>query len=77
VQSKSFLGYQVLYFLKANKGSIPIFLFNTSGSSLADYQFSAGGIIKLPKFDASMKKGEGSQKLSLGPEDVHIATMYD
>lgn len=40
------------------------------------YQFSAGGIIRLPKFDASMTKEEANRKPVLSPKDVHIATMY-
>ncbi|KAH7280471.1 hypothetical protein KP509_37G069200 [Ceratopteris richardii] len=41
------------------------------------YQFSAGGIIRLPKFDASMRKvDETSKAAALTPKDVHIATMY-
>ncbi|KAH7279474.1 hypothetical protein KP509_37G021500 [Ceratopteris richardii] len=40
------------------------------------YQFSAAGIIRLPKFDAGLKKLEANRKVTIGPEDVHIATMY-
>eukprot|EP01018_Ginkgo_biloba_P005092 Gb_13564 [translate_table: standard] len=38
--------------------------------------FSAGGIIRLPKFDVVMTKAEVNKKPVLGPEDVHIAIMY-
>lgn len=44
--------------------------------TLTGFQFSAGGIIRLPKFDATITKAEVNKKPVLGPEDVQIATMY-
>ncbi|CAM6083639.1 unnamed protein product [Calypogeia fissa] len=44
--------------------------------TLACYQFSAGGIIKLPKFDVSMEKAEDNSRPVLCSHDIHIATMY-
>jgi hypothetical protein len=44
--------------------------------TLSGYQFSAGGIIRLPKFDVVMEKAEDNAKPVLGFHDVHIATMY-
>lgn len=43
---------------------------------LTGFQFSAGGIIRLPKFEAAITKAEVNKKPVLGPEDVQIATMY-
>lgn len=43
--------------------------------TFACIQFSAGGIIKVPKFDVTMDKTEDNSKPVLEFEDVHIATM--
>lgn len=40
------------------------------------YQFSSGGIVRLPKFEMTMVKTEANQKPVLAVEDVHIATIY-
>lgn len=40
------------------------------------FQFSSGGIIRLPKFEMTMVRTEANQKPVLAVEDVHIATMY-
>ncbi|CAN6459495.1 unnamed protein product [Victoria cruziana] len=44
--------------------------------SLTGYQFSAVGIIHLPKFDMTMTKAEVNKKPILAAEDVHIITVY-
>ncbi|KAH7683747.1 Phosphoinositide 3-kinase accessory (PIK) domain-containing protein [Dioscorea alata] len=40
------------------------------------FQFSSGGIIRLPKFEMTMTKAETNQKPVLTEDDVHIVTMY-
>uniref|UniRef100_A0A452ZIY2 Uncharacterized protein n=1 Tax=Aegilops tauschii subsp. strangulata TaxID=200361 RepID=A0A452ZIY2_AEGTS len=40
------------------------------------YQFSAGGIVKLPKFEMVMSKSEANNKPVLAAADVHIVTVY-
>lgn len=40
------------------------------------YQFSSGGIIRLPKFEMTMAKAEANRKPVLAADDVHIATIY-
>ncbi|PKU77994.1 regulator of MON1-CCZ1 complex [Dendrobium catenatum] len=40
------------------------------------FQFSSGGIIRLPKFEMTMVRTEANQKPVLAVEDVHIATIY-
>ncbi|XP_011625281.1 uncharacterized protein C18orf8 isoform X1 [Amborella trichopoda] len=44
--------------------------------SLTGFQFSSGGIIRLPRFDITMARAEANQKPVLLAEDVHIATIY-
>jgi len=44
--------------------------------TLSGYQFAAGGIVKLPKYDVTMSKHESNRKPVLAPEDIRIATMY-
>ncbi|CAK9200218.1 unnamed protein product [Sphagnum troendelagicum] len=44
--------------------------------TLAGYQFAAGGIIRLPKYDVMMAKADANRKPVLAPEDIRIATMY-
>ncbi|KAJ0988454.1 hypothetical protein J5N97_006810 [Dioscorea zingiberensis] len=40
------------------------------------FQFSSGGIIRLPKFEMTMTKAEANQKPVLTEDDVHIVTIY-
>ncbi|URD72550.1 Colon cancer-associated protein Mic1-like [Musa troglodytarum] len=40
------------------------------------YQFSSGGIIRLPKFEMAMAKAEANHKPVLAAEDIHIVTVY-
>ncbi|XP_031483277.1 uncharacterized protein LOC116252845 [Nymphaea colorata] len=44
--------------------------------SITGYQFSAAGIIHLPKFEMTMTKAEVNKKPILAAEDVHIITVY-
>lgn len=44
--------------------------------TFSGFQFSSGGIIRLPRFDMSMSKSEANQKPVLAQEDVHIVTIY-
>ncbi|KAJ7568420.1 hypothetical protein O6H91_01G032200 [Diphasiastrum complanatum] len=43
---------------------------------LFGYQFSAGGVVQLPRFDVIMTKSETNRKPVLAPDDVRIASMY-
>ncbi|KAI5055890.1 hypothetical protein GOP47_0029706 [Adiantum capillus-veneris] len=67
---------QVSWFLYTHESRLVLLASGVQCKTFLCYQFSAGGIIRLPKFDASLRKTESSQKAVLGPEDVHIATMY-
>ncbi|XP_010257533.1 PREDICTED: uncharacterized protein C18orf8 isoform X2 [Nelumbo nucifera] len=40
------------------------------------FQFSSGGIIRLPRFDMAMAQAEVNKKPVLAAEDVHIVTIY-
>ncbi|XP_058108514.1 uncharacterized protein LOC131251670 [Magnolia sinica] len=42
----------------------------------AGFQFSSGGIIRLPRFEMEMSKAEANKKPVLAAEDVHIVTIY-
>ncbi|OVA20702.1 Colon cancer-associated Mic1-like [Macleaya cordata] len=44
--------------------------------SFTAFQFSSGGIIRLPRFEMAMAKAEANQKPVLAAEDVHIITIY-
>ncbi|OEL27131.1 hypothetical protein BAE44_0011849, partial [Dichanthelium oligosanthes] len=39
-------------------------------------QFSAGGIVKIPKFEMMMSKSEANNKPVLAADDVHVVTVY-
>lgn len=66
----------VSWYLYTHESRLVLLASGMQCKTFLGYQFSAGGIIRLPKFDVSMKKGDTNRKPSLGPEDVHIATMY-
>ncbi|XP_077236285.1 C18orf8 [Tasmannia lanceolata] len=40
------------------------------------FQFSSGGLIRLPKFEMTMAKAEANKKPVLAAEDIHIVTIY-
>ncbi|KAI3949154.1 hypothetical protein MKW98_026534 [Papaver atlanticum] len=40
------------------------------------FQFSSGGVIRLPRFEMAMTKAEANQKPVLYAEDLHIITIY-
>ncbi|XP_026425128.1 regulator of MON1-CCZ1 complex-like isoform X2 [Papaver somniferum] len=40
------------------------------------FQFSFGGVIRLPRFEMAMTKAEANQKPVLYEEDLHIITVY-
>ncbi|PIA53167.1 hypothetical protein AQUCO_00900042v1 [Aquilegia coerulea] len=44
--------------------------------TFSGFQFSSGGIIRLPRFDMAMAKAEANTKPVLAEEDVHIVTIY-
>lgn len=67
---------QVSWYLYTHESRLVLLASGVQCKTFLCYQFSAGGIIRLPKFDASLRKAGAGQKVALGPEDVHIATMY-
>ncbi|KAF9599349.1 hypothetical protein IFM89_036806 [Coptis chinensis] len=44
--------------------------------TLSGFQFSAGGVIRVPRFDMAMAKAEANKKPVLAEEDLHIVTIY-
>ncbi|KAI3926945.1 hypothetical protein MKX01_032860 [Papaver californicum] len=40
------------------------------------FQFSSGGVIRLPRFEMAMTKAEANRKPVLYAEDLHIITIY-
>ncbi|KAJ4980007.1 hypothetical protein NE237_010787 [Protea cynaroides] len=44
--------------------------------SFIGFQFSSGGITRLPRFEMAIAKAEANEKPVLAAEDVHIVTMY-
>ncbi|XP_026414292.1 uncharacterized protein LOC113309978 isoform X1 [Papaver somniferum] len=40
------------------------------------FQFSSGGVVRLPRFEMAMTKAEANQKPVLYEEDLHIITVY-
>ncbi|KAG9459855.1 hypothetical protein H6P81_004363 [Aristolochia fimbriata] len=44
--------------------------------TFSGFQFSSGGIIRLPKFEMAMTKADVNQKPVLAAEDIHIVTVY-
>lgn len=67
---------QVSWYLYTHESRLVLLASGVQCKTFLCYQFSAGGIIRLPKFDASLRKAGAGQKVALGPEDMHIATMY-
>ncbi|KAG6541704.1 hypothetical protein Mapa_016969 [Marchantia paleacea] len=82
-----YLGRNGLKLLEAKRSNVSWYVYThesrlvllASGmqcKTLSGYQFSAGGIVRLPKFDVLMTKAEVNRKPVLAPEDIRIATMY-
>lgn len=66
----------VSWFIYTHESRLVLLASGMQCKTFLGYQFSAGGIIRLPKFDASMMKAEANKKPVLAPEDMRIATMY-
>lgn len=68
--------FNVSWYVYTHESRLVLLASGMQCKTLTGFQFSAGGIIRLPKFDATITKAEVNKKPVLGPEDVQIATMY-
>ncbi|XP_057836704.2 uncharacterized protein LOC131046892 isoform X2 [Cryptomeria japonica] len=68
--------FNVSWYVYTHESRLVLLASGMQCKTLTGFQFSAGGIIRLPKFDVTMMKAEVNKKPILCQEDVHIATMY-
>jgi len=68
--------FNVSWYVYTHESRLVLLASGMQCKNLIGFQFSAGGIIRLPKFEAMVTKAEVNKKPVLGPEDVQIATMY-
>uniref|UniRef100_A0A0D6QVM2 Uncharacterized protein n=1 Tax=Araucaria cunninghamii TaxID=56994 RepID=A0A0D6QVM2_ARACU len=68
--------FNVSWYVYTHESRLVLLASGMQCKTLTGFQFSAGGIIRLPKFDVRMTKAEVNKKPVLCLEDVHIATMY-
>ncbi|KAL6883350.1 hypothetical protein ACP4OV_010764 [Aristida adscensionis] len=73
VESKKF---NVSWYLYTHESRMILLASGMQCTLFAGYQFSAGGIVKLPKFEMMMSKSEANNKPVLAADDVHIVTVY-
>ncbi|XP_002974407.2 regulator of MON1-CCZ1 complex [Selaginella moellendorffii] len=66
----------VSWFVYTHESRLVLLASGTQCKTLSGYQFSAGGIVRLPKFDANFTKSENHRTFVLSSENVFIATMY-
>ncbi|KAL6641183.1 hypothetical protein ACP70R_019364 [Stipagrostis hirtigluma subsp. patula] len=73
VESKKF---NVSWYLYTHESRMILLASGMQCTLFTGYQFSAGGIVKLPKFEMMMSKSEANNKPVLAADDVHIVTVY-
>ncbi|KAF0892063.1 hypothetical protein E2562_013459 [Oryza meyeriana var. granulata] len=73
VDSKKF---NVSWYLYTHESRLILLASGMQCTLFAGYQFSAGGIVKLPKFEMTMSKSEANSKPVLAADDVHTVTVY-
>lgn len=73
VDSKKF---HVSWYLYTHESRMILLASGMQCTLFTGYQFSAGGIVKLPKFEMLMSKSEANNKPVLAVDDVHIVTVY-
>ncbi|GJM84447.1 hypothetical protein PR202_ga00117 [Eleusine coracana subsp. coracana] len=69
VDSKKF---NVSWYLYTHESRMILLASGMQCTLFTGYQFSAGGIVKLPKFEMLMSKSEANNKPVLAVDDVHI-----
>ncbi|XP_025794271.1 regulator of MON1-CCZ1 complex isoform X2 [Panicum hallii] len=73
VESKKF---NVSWYLYTHESRLILLASGMQCTMFTGYQFSAGGIVKIPKFEMMMSKTEANNKPVLAADDVHIVTVY-
>ncbi|KAL5229771.1 hypothetical protein ABZP36_028547 [Zizania latifolia] len=73
VDSKKF---NVSWYLYTHESRLIVLASGMQCTLFTGYQFSAGGVVKLPKFEMTVSKSEANSKPFLAADDVHIVTVY-
>lgn len=73
VESKKF---NVSWYIYTHESRLILLASGMQCTMFTGYQFSAGGIVKIPKFEMMMSKSEANNKPVLAEDDVHIVTVY-
>lgn len=73
VESKKF---NVSWYLYTHESRLILLASGMQCTMFTGYQFSAGGIVKIPKFEMMMSKSEANNKPVLAADDVYIVTVY-
>ncbi|XP_003573894.2 regulator of MON1-CCZ1 complex isoform X2 [Brachypodium distachyon] len=73
VESKKF---NMSWYLYTHESRLLLLASGMQSTLFTGYQFSAGGIVKLPKFEMIMSTCEANNKPVLAATDVHIVTVY-
>ncbi|XP_020584537.1 uncharacterized protein C18orf8 [Phalaenopsis equestris] len=68
--------FNVCWYVYTHESRMVLLASGMQCTTFYGYQFSSGGIVRLPKFEMTMVKTEANQKPVLAVEDVHIATIY-
>lgn len=73
VESKRF---NVSWYAYTHESRLVLLASGMQCTIFSGYQFSSGGIIRLPRFEMTMAKAEANHKPVLAADDIHIATIY-
>lgn len=68
--------HSVVWYAYTHESRLVLLATGPQCTSLTGYQFSASGVVRIPKFDAVLTKPASGSKPLLAPEDVSICTMY-
>ncbi|KAJ8498506.1 hypothetical protein OPV22_009058 [Ensete ventricosum] len=68
--------FSVSWYVYTHESRMVLLASGMQCTTFSGYQFSSGGIIRLPKFEMAMTKAEANHKPVLAAEDIHIVTIY-
>ncbi|XP_042441044.1 regulator of MON1-CCZ1 complex-like [Zingiber officinale] len=68
--------FSVSWYVYTHESRMVFLAFGMQCTMFYGFQFSSGGIVRLPKFEMTMAKSEANHKPVLASEDVHIVTIY-
>ncbi|CAA6653842.1 unnamed protein product [Spirodela intermedia] len=68
--------FNVSWYVYTHESRLILLASGTQCKLISGFQFSSGGIVRLPKFEMMMAKTDANQRPVLAAEDMHIVILY-